>query len=180
MADAQGMDAAHLPAAQPAIRRMRPNLLTPRLLTLLNLLRRSASLTYRRTCDLSDFEWRIMAQAGEHACLSLNDLAELTGQDRGQLSRGVKGLCERGLLLRNRRPGGPGVQIELSTEGRRVFDQMIDLATSRNADLASIFNEEELRFLESALDRLTAIARHQLSLEQAKAGHVAGNSAANG
>src|SRR5690348_15436816 len=100
-------------------------LVSMRMIRLFVLLRKGGILAQRRQFGLSETEWRIMTQLGETAPLSLNGLADAMLQDRGQLSRAVKSMVERGLLTRERKPGGPEVEIELSGEGRRIYGQMI-------------------------------------------------------
>ena len=71
-------------------------LVTMRMVWLFTLMRRGGVLAQRRRFGLSEIEWRIMTQLGTGARLSLNALAEALLQDRGQLSRAVKGMVTRG------------------------------------------------------------------------------------
>src|SRR5690606_3178632 len=95
-------------------------LVTMRMIRLFVLLRRAGTLAQRRRFGLSEIEWRIMTQLGDAAPLSLNGLAERMTQDRGQLSRAVKAMVGRGLVTRERKPGGPEVEIGLSDVGRAL------------------------------------------------------------
>jgi DNA-binding MarR family transcriptional regulator len=124
-----------------------------RMITFFSLLRRSGVMAQRRQFGLSEIEWRIMTQVGDREKLSLNGLAELTLQDRGQLSRAVKGMVERGLLTRQRKPGGPEIEIGLTGKGRELYAGMVERAIERNRRLTSGIAEEDLK----ALRRLTDI-----------------------
>jgi DNA-binding MarR family transcriptional regulator len=124
-----------------------------RLIGFFSLLRRSGIMAQRRQFDLSEIQWRIMTQVGEHAPLSLNGLAELTLQDRGQLSRAVKTMVARGLLTRERKPGGPEVQITLSDQGKALYGSMVERAVERDRRLTSALSQEDL----VALRRITDI-----------------------
>lgn len=141
-----------------------PNLLTFRIIGLLDLLRRSGALANRREFGLTGIEWRIMAQVGEHAPLSLNDLTELLNLDAGQLSRTVKALVERGLLDRRRRPTGPAIMITLTGDGRALHARMMELARDRNGFLVAGLPSEEVAVATRVLDAVLRNA--QLLLEK--------------
>jgi len=146
------------------------SLLTIRIIGLLDLLRRSGTLANRREFALSGIEWRIMAQVGEHAPLSLNKLAELLGLDRGQLSRAVKAMVERGLLDRKRTPGGPAIVISLTEEGKALHSRMVDLAVARNQFLVGNIPSEEIEQFARLLDELTRNAQLLLQRERSISG----------
>lgn len=142
------------------------SLLTIRIIGLLDLLRRSGALANRREFALTGIEWRIMAQVGEHAPLSLNKLAELLGLDRGQLSRAVKAMVERGLLDRKRTPGGPAIVISLTEEGKALQSRMVDLAVARNQFLVGNIPNEEIEQFARLLDVVTRNAQLLLQHER--------------
>src|SRR6185312_6070923 len=70
------------------------DLVSMRMIRLFVMLRKSGVLAHRRHFGLSETEWRIMTQLGARAPLSLNGLADVMLQDRGQLSRAVKAMVE--------------------------------------------------------------------------------------
>lgn len=140
---------------------------TFRIISLLDLLRRSGTLAHRRTFDLSGIEWRIMSQVGDHAPLSLNELADLLNLDRGQVSRAVKAMKERGLLSSRRRPGGPAIDITLSDEGKALHGRMVALAIERNNFLVGDIPDDELALASDVLDRLKVKAQILLDRERA-------------
>jgi DNA-binding MarR family transcriptional regulator len=142
-------------------------LFTLRIAKLLDLLRRSRALANRREFGLSDIEWRIMTQVGSHAPLSLNQLADLVGLDRGQLSRTVKAMVARGLLDRKRRPGGPAITITLSDEGAAQYTRMLALAHQRNAFLVGDIAEDDLERAAEVLAAVSRNAQQLLEREQA-------------
>lgn len=133
-------------------------LVTMRMIILFGLMRRSGAVTQRHRFNLSETEWRIMAQVGEFAPLSLNGLAELLLLDRGQLSRTVKGMVERGLLSRERRPGGPEIEIDLTKEGRELHSRMVERAVERDRELVEGIPEEDLNTLRRVVDAMIARA----------------------
>ena len=118
------------------------SLVSMRMIRLFVLLRKSGIMAQRRQFGLSETEWRIMTQLGDAAPLSLNGLADAMLQDRGQLSRAVKSMVERGLLTRERKPGGPEIEIDLSDQGRTIYGRMIEWVSadrdSRSSSTARI------------------------------------------
>lgn len=138
----------------------------PRLFKILSLVRRFAGPEARQTLGLSDFEWRIMAQVGDRAPMSLNDLAAASTHDKGQLSRGVKRLVEAGLLLRESRRGERGVFISPTAAGREVFDRLVQLAIDQNEALMEGLSAEQRAAFGKILDQLEANALARLAALQ--------------
>jgi DNA-binding MarR family transcriptional regulator len=149
-------------------RRLGPmrDLTSMRMIAFFRILRRSAVLSQRRHFQLSEIEWRIMTQVGEFAPLSLNGLAELLLQDRGQLSRAVKGMVERGLLIRERKPGGPEIEIDLAPAGRELHERMVGLVIARDAMLTKDIAENDIQTLRSLIDLMIDRAETLLEEEQ--------------
>ena len=141
-------------------------LFTSRIIALLDLLRRRGAMAHKREFDLSELEWRIMVQVGDHAPLSLNGLAELLTQDPGQLSRAVKAMVGRGLLTRERQRGSPAIQIGLSEEGRRVHAAMVDLAIRSESMLLSGIAQQDIDTVAKVLDVLVEKAGDLLEKER--------------
>lgn len=141
-------------------------LVTMRMIGFFNLLRKSGILAQRRQFGLSEIEWRIMTHVGEHAPLSLNGLSDLTLQDRGQLSRAVKGMVERGLLTRERKPGGPEIEIELSKQGRALYSGMVERAIERDRQLTSDIPKEDLETLWRVTDMMIVKAEELMEEER--------------
>jgi DNA-binding MarR family transcriptional regulator len=143
-------------------------LMSARLITLVTQIRRTAALTYRRELGLSELDWRVLSQIGEHAPLSLNALADIIGLDRGQLSRGVTRLVAAGLATRTARRGGPGILIGLTPAGEDLFLRLMALALERNAAFTRGIGAQELATFSAVLDKMTANARALLAAERAK------------
>lgn len=141
-------------------------LVTMRMIILFGLLRRSGVLAQRRQFDLSETEWRIMVQVGEFAPLSLNGLAELLLQDRGQLSRAVKAMVERGLLSRERKPGGPEIEIDLTPQGREVYGRMVERVVERDRRLIDGIPPEDIKVLWRVIDTMVGRADQMMEEER--------------
>lgn len=141
-------------------------LVSMRMIRLFIMLRRSGILSQRRRFDLSELEWRIVTQLGAAAPLSLNGLAEAMLQDRGQLSRAVKAMVERGLLTRERKPGGPEIEIDLSREGHALYARMIEWVIERDRLLTEGIPEADVAVVWRVLDTMIERAGTMLEEEQ--------------
>ena len=165
-AESSANDAAADPAAN--------TLFTLRITKLLDLVRRSATIANRREFDISGIESRIMLHVGDHAPLSLNELADLIRLDRGQLSRAVKAMVTRGLLNRRRRPGGPAIVITLSDEGAALHGRMMTLTRKRNEFLLGDIAEADIEMTARVLAAVTHNAETLLADERARGAQLAG------
>jgi DNA-binding MarR family transcriptional regulator len=143
-------------------------LVSMRMIRLFVMLRKSGVLAQRRQFGLSETEWRIMTQLGEAAPLSLNGLADVMLQDRGQLSRAVKSMVERGLLTRERKRGGPEIEIELSSEGRAIYARMVEWVHQRDRVLTAGIPQEDValvwRVLGEMMERAQTMVDEELRL----------------
>lgn len=142
-------------------------LVSMRMVILFTLMRRSTILTQRRDFNLSEIEWRIMTSVSEETTLSLNGMADLLVQDRGQLSRAVKAMAERGLLTRCRKPGGPEIEIALAPAGKALRARMSQRAKERDAFLTEGIDPADLDVVRRVIEQM--ISRADLLLEKAMA-----------
>jgi DNA-binding MarR family transcriptional regulator len=159
-------------ASQPILRRgdeggpLSRELLTVKLVRLVDFMSRAASLAFPRVSGLSDFEWRVVAWSCEIPGLSLNDLAALLHRGAAQVSRTVKKLVAAGLLDRVRRRGGPGVLIGPTALGRTVYGPLANLARQRNAGAIAGLKPREIRVLERCIATMMSNVLAQLEREQ--------------
>ncbi|TIX51903.1 MarR family winged helix-turn-helix transcriptional regulator [Alteraurantiacibacter aquimixticola] len=144
------------------------SLVSMRMVVLFNLMRRSTILTQRRLFDLSEIEWRIMTNLSEGMPLSLNGLAERLVQDRGQLSRTVKRMVERGLLTRTRKPGGPEIEIGLAKGGLELRAKMVERAVMRDEFLTAGIDPQDMAVLSKVVEHM--IGRAEMLMEEALEG----------
>ncbi len=141
-----------------------PRLVSSRVIHLATLLRRTASLAYKREFDLASSEWRILVLTGEFAPLSHGELTELASLDKGQLSRGVTALVDRGLLMRTRQRRQ--AQIELSAEGRALFERIMALAEERNRQLVRGIPEADVDAFFRTVEQMMRTAKELFRAEQ--------------
>jgi DNA-binding MarR family transcriptional regulator len=148
-----------------------PFVLSRRVMMLANLLRRAATLRYRRLLDLKPGEWGIVGQLGERAPRSLIDLADAMGLDKAQISRGVSSLVRQGLVTRKTNPrNSREVLIALTPRGRAANAIILEAGGRANKTLLADLSPRERRQLASLLDLFTHRAHELLSDEQALGG----------
>jgi DNA-binding MarR family transcriptional regulator len=159
-------------ASPPALHRgdeggpLSRELLTVKLVRLVDFLSRAASLAFPRVSGLSDFEWRVVAWSCETPGLSLNDLSALLHRGAAQVSRTVKKLVAAGLLNRVSRRGGPGVLISPTPLGRAVYGPLAALARERNAEIVAGLTPRQIRLLERCIATMMSNVLAQLGREQ--------------
>ena len=163
------MKDADIPAAGEATDNPYAGLVTLRLVRLFMVMRRAGILAQRHRFGLSEIEWRIMVELGADKAHSLNGLAEALMQDRGQLSRAVKAMVGRGLLTRNRKPGGPEIESALSPEGRELHKRMIGFVVERDQRLTADLSEEDKAVLWRIAESMIRHGQDMLD-EEMKAG----------
>jgi len=135
-------------------------LISHRIITLANLLRRSASLRYRRMFGLALIEWRIIAVLGSTRPVSLNELARRLGLGKSQMSRGVAGLVRQRLISRRANArDNRGIALALTAQGRVIHAALNRAAIDRNRTLVAGMAKKDFRRLRWMLDSLTERAR---------------------
>ena len=145
-------------------------LLSYRLHVVANLLSRGAEMRYRREHGVSLWEWRTVALLGADSPQSLNDLARAAGVDKGQMSRVVSGLAERGLISRDADSrDARAVRLSLSPAGRKLYKGLIRTALERDEAFLGCLNVQERKVLDTALEKLAREARKFIEAEKSAA-----------
>jgi DNA-binding MarR family transcriptional regulator len=129
-------------------------------MTIASSIRRAAAAVYRREFGLGQNEWRIMAMLGVDGSMSNNEIAERVALDKGQLSREVSRLVERGLIKRQR--VRRSTQIRLTAEGQAVYRRLMAVASRRNRRLLADFEDGDSEQLFDLLARIEGRAAEML------------------
>jgi DNA-binding MarR family transcriptional regulator len=133
-------------------------LLSYQLSRISNSLSRSAALHYRREFDLSLGEWRVVALIGESGSLTHNRLARRSALDKAQMSRVVKGLVTRGLILRTN-GAGRTTSLSLTDAGIVVYDGLMAVSNERDQRIRRHLGVRDQASLARALETLTTLVR---------------------
>ncbi len=142
-------------------------LMTPKLISLVAYLKRSAMLAYQRSYGLSHFQWQVLAMVGEYPPVPLARLIIVMGRDKSQVGRTVAHLEQAGLIERSRPTRRRDIMLEPTARGAEVFQSMYDLAVRREETLWSGHDAQERAFYIETLDTLTANAHEMLEKEEA-------------
>ena len=140
---------------------MRRRLVTARLITVINLLNKSAALAYRRETGLLDFDWRVLATVGWRAPLSFTELATMLSQDKGQISRSVKRLVGAGQLSHPH----ARAKIALTRAGMLSCERVYEMFIERNVVLIRGIATQELTIVWTLLPKVLENARSLVTEE---------------
>ena len=112
---------------------------------------------YRGKFGLKIPEWRLMAVLGEHSSATQRELVAATAMDKVTVNRASKALEDRGLI--GRAPNvadGRSHHLALTTTGRELYEQIVPLAVSVEAELEKILGSGEAKALEHMLTQVRA------------------------
>ncbi|GAA6152050.1 MarR family winged helix-turn-helix transcriptional regulator [Pseudoteredinibacter isoporae] len=113
------------------------------------------SWVYDRDYGLTIPEWRILARLGEQPGLSSKVIGEITMMDKSKVSRGVKQLEDKGLLLKNKDQQDNRVYyLSLTEEGQQLYHTIVPSALSWEAELLQSLDVAEYRDLFRIMEKL--------------------------
>ena len=136
------------------------NFLPYRLSILSNTVSSAIAIAYDKRFGLTIPEWRVIAVLGRFPGLSAVEVADRTMMDKVAVSRAVTKLLKNGRLDREFADADRRRSIlNLSEEGRRVHNDIAPLALKFEADLLDGLSDEEIKALNSTIERLMARAR---------------------
>jgi len=115
-----------------------------RLSVLSNRISQDIASLYESRFGITITEWRVIAVLGRYPGLSANEVADRTAMDKVAVSRAVRSLADKALVLQefsgdDRRRSA----LSLSVKGFRIFDEIVPLALSYQQRLMSSFDADE-------------------------------------
>ena len=127
---------------------------------------------------LSLGEWRALANIAIQEPVSLADLSRDMMLDKGQLSRTVQRLVQRGWVSSHAMPGNRGaLTLTVTAEGRERYAALMKFTEERNAKSMSVLTPDERRAFMHCIGKLRA---HMERLYVYEFGGQAGKQATNG
>jgi DNA-binding MarR family transcriptional regulator len=112
---------------------------------------------YRGRFALKIPEWRLMAVLGERASATQRELVAATAMDKVTVNRASKALEDRGLIGRAPNAAdGRSHHLALTDTGRELYEQIVPLALSVEAELEKTLGSGEAKALEKMLAQLRA------------------------
>ncbi len=110
---------------------------------------------YRGKFGLKIPEWRLMAVLGERNSATQRDLVFATAMDKVSVNRASKALVDRGLIGRAPNAAdGRSHHLALSDAGRELYEQIVPLAVSIEAELEQALGPEDAAQLALILQKL--------------------------
>lgn len=130
-----------------------------RLAVLSNTVSTTVARAYDKRFSVSIPEWRVIAVLGRFPGLSAVEVAERTLMDKVAVSRAVTKLIKNGRIDREFADADKRRSIlNLSEDGKKLHDEIAQLALQFERDLLHGFSEEEMANLNSIMERLLARA----------------------
>jgi len=135
------------------------NYLPYRLAVLSSTVSATVARAYDKRFGVSIPEWRVIAVLGRFPGLSAVDVAARTLMDKVAVSRAVTKLIKNGRIDREFADADKRRSIlNLSAEGKKLHDEIAQLALQFERDLLQGFSSEEIDDLNSIMERLLARA----------------------
>lgn len=135
------------------------NFLPYRLAVLSNTVSTTVARAYDKRFNISIPEWRVIAVLGRFPGLSAVEVAERTLMDKVAVSRAVTKLIKNGRIDREFADADKRRSIlNLSEDGKKLHDEIADLALQFERDLLEGFSTEEIDDLNNIMERLLARA----------------------
>lgn len=135
---------------------------TVRLVQLAEVIAKAASETFETRFGVKNTELRILSQLSGKDALAVNEIARRTRVDKAWISRSIRALERRGLLVRARHPTDTrATLVSLSAKGRALVEQLEPVARARNERLLKGLDRAEVhRLLDTLLERADDLLRN--------------------
>lgn len=147
------------PPADPDAPLMLDRFLPYRLAVLANTVSKGIARLYADRFGITIPEWRILAILGAFGPATASEIQGRSAMDKVQVSRAIARLTEAGMIRRTIDAADRRRQtIAMTSEGERVYREIVPLAQAREAALLEGFSDEERTMLDRLLDRLQARA----------------------
>lgn len=131
---------------------------------------RAGSYHYKLNHDVTLNQWRILGLVSAFGPVPSREVRERLYMDKGQFSRIVNQLVDRGLIhTRPLASNASALALDLTSAGRKLHDMLIRFTAERNAVTASVLTASECETLLRLLDKVGDHA-HALLMERQREG----------
>jgi DNA-binding MarR family transcriptional regulator len=142
------------------------DLVAPHVNTLSKYLTRAAVQDARNRFGLGRVEWQVVTLLGVFQPISVRELTFHALLDPAQISRAIKGLCERDIVAKRQGDRDQReVAVTLTAKGLSLHADLTIAAISRNKVVTEGLSVEEIRGLNAMLDRLVERAKTLVETE---------------
>lgn len=119
---------------------------------------------YQDRFGLTIWEWRVIALLGEAEPMTAQALSDIAAMDKVSVSRAVKTLVERDLVVQAERESDRRSRdLHLTEAGRRTYREITPVALDAEADLLTGLDDAEIAKLAQMLDVLRQRAAELLA-----------------
>lgn len=123
---------------------------------------------YQTRFGLTIWEWRVIAILGEGRPVTAQALCDSTAMDKVSVSRAVRSLADRGLIIRSSVAGDRRARLlSLTPSGQTIYAEITPVALEAERALLAGMTAEETALLSQLLDRLRDRARTLREIEGA-------------
>lgn len=111
--------------------------------------------SYSQRFGLNVSQWRMLAASAQLEPTSATELTEYSGMDKVTVSRSVRELVDRKLLVREAdATDGRRATIALTAQGRAVYEEIAPAAVAFEEALLGVLKPSERALISSMIDRL--------------------------
>jgi DNA-binding MarR family transcriptional regulator len=136
-----------------------------------NKLSRGASYNYLRVFGVGVETWRCLVLLAIHSSITAQQISQVMGMDKASVSRCFKIMQAKGLILMGLDATDGRVRIAtLTSKGRALHDQILEMALERERALLSVLSESDR---ETLLRLLKRVHENLPAVETATAGYIA-------
>lgn len=153
------------PGTGSSVRIERSRILSP-LMTLSAYFSRSGALTFKRLTGLSNFESWVLNEIALDPPIEWNTLVSRLDRDHSQAGRTVTALADRGLIVREGKPGRRHGRFSPTEEGQRLFEIIQEASRQRSAYLMAPLSVREREQFLATFDKVQRNAAVQLQRER--------------
>lgn len=144
----------------------RTRIISP-LMTLSAYFGRSGSLTFKRLTGLSNFEAWVLNEIAMAPPIAWNDLVTQLDRDHSQAGRTVTSLMQRGLIVRDGKPGRRHGRFSPSEDGQAIYDIIQEASRQRSTFLLAPLSQSGRELFLATFDKIRRNAVVQLERERA-------------
>ena len=101
-------------------------------------------------------EWRVLGLANEMEPVFFRDIRIMMNIDKGQLSRAIKQLVKKEILLSTEsKKDARLIEITTTLKGKKLHDKMLKFSVERNEEIIQGLTSEDLREFFRILETIT-------------------------
>lgn len=131
--------------------------LSYRLSIVSRLINRRSTRYFTEAHGLTLAEWRAMAQIATGRATSVQTIASRTCSDKGQISRAIATLLDKGLVSALPDPHDRrSITFDLTQAGQAIHDEILPMRAEENAMITGLMSADELALFHDILDRIQA------------------------